>query len=83
MGGNDYNYGSTFFYNQRSVIIGSVYLYDEWDNNAEIHTLTNERFLVKNINLNINVIRKSHKFITNYDSDITRTVLFISDTLIS
>ena len=54
MGGNDYNYGSTFFYNQRSVIIGSVYLYDEWDNNAEIHTLTNERFLVKNINLNIN-----------------------------
>ncbi len=53
-GGNDMNYGSTFFYNTRNVVIGSVYLFDEWTNSAEIHTLSNERFLVRNINLNIN-----------------------------
>ena len=53
-GGNDYSYGSTFFYNTRNVILGSVYLFEEWNNNAEIHTLSNERFLVRNINLNIN-----------------------------
>jgi len=53
-GGNDYSYGSTFFYNTRNVILGSVYLFDEWNNSAEIHTLSNERFLVRNINLNIN-----------------------------
>jgi len=52
-GGNDYSYGSTFFYNTRNVILGSVYLFDEWNNSAEIHTLSNERFLVRNINLNI------------------------------
>ena len=54
IGGNDVNYGSTFFYNTRNVVIGSVYLFDEWTNSAEIHTLSNERFLVRNINLNIN-----------------------------
>ncbi|MDP6864085.1 MAG: hypothetical protein QGG96_01580, partial [Candidatus Poseidoniaceae archaeon] len=54
MGGNDLNYGSTFFYNTRNVVLGSVYLFDEWTNSAEIHTLSNERFLVRNINLNIN-----------------------------
>jgi hypothetical protein len=54
IGGNDTNYGSSFFYNTRNVVLGSVYLFDEWDNSAEIHTLSNERFLVRNINLNIN-----------------------------
>ena len=54
MGGNDLNYGSTFFYNTRNVVLGSVYLFDEWNNSAEIHTLADERFLVRNINLNIN-----------------------------
>ena len=54
VGGNDLNYGSTFFYNTRNVILGSVYLFDEWNNSAEIHTLADERFLVRNINLNIN-----------------------------
>ncbi|HJN54494.1 MAG TPA: hypothetical protein QGI27_05445, partial [Flavobacteriaceae bacterium] len=47
-------YGSTFFCNTRNVVLGSVYLFEEWNNNAEIHTLSNERFLVRNINLNIN-----------------------------
>ena len=54
MGGNDLNYGSSFFYNTRNVILGSVYLFDEWNNSAEIHTFADERFLVRNINLNIN-----------------------------
>lgn len=53
-GGNDTNFGSSFFYNTRNVILGSVYLFDEWDNSAEIHTLSSEKFLVRNINLNIN-----------------------------
>lgn len=54
MGGNDTNFGSSFFYNTRNIVLGSVYLFDEWNNTAEIHTLSNERFLVRNINLNIN-----------------------------
>jgi len=54
IGGNDINYGSSFFYNTKNVVLGSVYLFDEWSNSAEIHTLSNEKFLVRNINLNIN-----------------------------
>ena len=49
MGGNDYNYGSSFFYNTKNIVLGSVYLFDEWNNTAEIHTLSNERFLVRNV----------------------------------
>ena len=48
------NFGTSFFYNQpNKFIIGSAYLFEEWNNDAEIQTLTGERFLVKNINLNI------------------------------
>ena len=48
------NFGTSFFYNQPSkVILGSAYLFDEWNNDGEIQTLTGERFLVGNINLNI------------------------------
>ena len=48
------DFGTSFFYNQpNKFIIGSAYLFDEWNNDAEIQTLTGERFLVKNINLNI------------------------------
>ena len=54
IGGNDTNLGSSFFYNTPKVILGSVYLFDEWNNSAEIHTLSSEKFLVRNINLNIN-----------------------------
>ena len=32
---------------------GSAYLFDEWNNDGEIQTLTGARFLVRNINLNI------------------------------
>ena len=52
--GETTNFGSSFFYNQPSkVILGSAYLFDEWNNDGEIQTLTGERFLVRNINLNI------------------------------
>lgn len=52
--GESTNFGSSFFYNQPSkVILGSAYLFDEWNNDGEIQTLTGERFLVRNINLNI------------------------------
>ena len=48
------NFGTSFFYNQpNKVILGSTYLFDDWNNDGEIQTLTGERFLVKNINLNI------------------------------
>ena len=48
------NFGTSFFYNQpNKVILGSTYLFDDWNNNGEIQTLTGERFLVRNINLNI------------------------------
>ena len=52
--GETTNFGTSFFYNQpNKVILGSAYLFDEWNNNGEIQTLTGERFLVRNINLNI------------------------------
>ena len=48
------DFGTSFFYNQPSkVILGSAYLFDDWNNDGEIQTLTGERFLVRNINLNI------------------------------
>ena len=52
--GESTNFGTSFFYNQpNKVILGSAYLFDEWNNDGEIQTLTGERFLVRNINLNI------------------------------
>ena len=52
--GESTNFRTSFFYNQPSkVILGSAYLFDEWNNDGEIQTLTGERFLVRNINLNI------------------------------
>ena len=52
--GETTNFGTSFFYNQpNKVVLGSAYLFDEWNNNGEIQTLTGERFLVRHINLNI------------------------------
>ena len=52
--GETTNFGTSFFYNQpNKVVLGSAYLFDEWNNNGEIQTLTGERFLVRKINLNI------------------------------
>ena len=52
--GDTGNFGSSFFYNQpNKFILGSAYLFDEWNNHGEIQTLSGERFLIRNINLNI------------------------------
>ena len=54
LSGKSANFGSSFFYNQpNKVILGSTYLFDEWNNDGEIQTVTGERFLVRNINLNL------------------------------
>ena len=60
MTGETTNFGTSFFYNQpNKVILGSAYLFDEWNNDGEIQTLTGERFLVRNINLNISYLIKN------------------------
>jgi len=42
--GETTNFGTSFFYNQPSkVILGSAYLFDEWNNDGEIQTLTGEK----------------------------------------
>ena len=52
--GETSNFGTSFCYNQPNIVVlGSAYLFDEWNNDGEIQTLTGERFLVRNINLNI------------------------------
>jgi len=52
--GETSNFGTSFFYNQpNKVVLGSAYLFDEWNNDGEIQTLSGERFLIRNINLNI------------------------------
>jgi len=52
--GETTNFGTSFFYNPpNKVILGSAYLFDEWNNDGEIQTISGERFLIKNINLNV------------------------------
>jgi len=52
--GDTSNFGTSFFYNQSNkVILGSAYLFEEWNNDGEIQTITGERLLIRNINLNI------------------------------
>lgn len=47
-------YGSsTMFYNNAKKAQGSVYLFKNWDNLAVIHTGDQQKFSLKNINLNI------------------------------
>jgi len=42
------------FFNPARAVEGTIYLFDSWENSAVIHTTTNEKFLLRNINLNIN-----------------------------
>ena len=58
-------HGSATFYNPKRDIKGSEYLFDQWDNNAVIHTIDKQRFLMRNMNLNIN----RNSFISKISSD--------------
>ena len=52
--GNGSNFGnSMMFYNPKRQIDGKFHLFEDWNNSAVIHTLSDDKFLVKRINLNI------------------------------
>ena len=52
--GNGSAYGSSMmFYNPKRQIDGTFYLFENWNNTATIHTISNDKFLVKRINLNL------------------------------
>ena len=52
--GNGSNFGnSMMFYNPKRQIDGKFHLFEDWSNTAVIHTLSDDKFLVKRINLNI------------------------------
>ncbi|MBT8271865.1 MAG: hypothetical protein HKO90_08185 [Flavobacteriaceae bacterium] len=44
---------SALFVNPAREVEGSVYLFEDWDNTAIIHMKDNQRFLLRNINLNL------------------------------
>lgn len=48
------SYGSsTYFYNPKRLVDGSVHLFKRWENIAVIFTIDNQKFRIRNINLNI------------------------------
>lgn len=48
------NHGMAFYHtNPPREVDGTIHLFDTWNNDAIIHTNDNQRFLVKNVNLNI------------------------------
>ena len=48
------SYGSmAYFYNPKVKVEGSVYLFNNWENNARIYTKDNYTYLLRNINLNL------------------------------
>ena len=52
--GNDLSYGSSMtFYNPKRFTEGTYHLFESWDNTAAIYTISDEKFLVKRINLNL------------------------------
>ena len=46
--------GSTYFYNPRREVKGTEYLFDNWDNTAVFTNNEDYKFLVRNVNININ-----------------------------
>ncbi|MGK0422052.1 MAG: hypothetical protein ACJAVE_000738 [Polaribacter sp.] len=54
-----------YFYNPKVAVEGSEYLFDEWDNGARIYTKDNNKFSLKNINLNI----KRNSFVSKLGKD--------------
>jgi hypothetical protein len=52
--GNGASFGnSMMFYNPKRYIDGTVHLFESWNNTAVIHTISDEKFLVKRVNLNL------------------------------
>ncbi len=48
------SYGnSMMFYNPKRQVDGTYYLFDKWDNYTTIHTEDNHKFVLRNINLNL------------------------------
>jgi len=52
--GNGASYGnSMMFYNPKRYIDGTIHLFESWNNTAVIHTISDDKFLVKRVNLNL------------------------------
>lgn len=48
------SYGaSAYFVNPARAVDGTVYLFEDWNNTGVIHATTNQRYSLRNINLNI------------------------------
>ena len=63
---------SMMFFNPPREVDGTEYLFDDWKNYAIIHTEDNQRFSLKNINLNI----KQNVFVSKIDEDSLFTFNF-------
>ena len=44
---------SMMFYNPKRFIEGTTHLFESWNNTAVIHTISDDKFLVKRVNLNL------------------------------
>ena len=52
--GNGASYGnSMMFYNPKRFIEGTTHLFETWNNTAVIHTISDDKFLVNRVNLNL------------------------------
>ncbi len=50
---NIQNYGGSVFFNPKKTIDGSIYLFEDWNNYAQIVSIDNDVFSLNNINFNI------------------------------